>query len=161
MSASGPRRCVASLRSWRRKSHGRPNPRQTKSHRQAALQSVPRQSLRRLDRPGKSETLDGSGPGPRRRGASRCAPRRPLPLAHAVAGGQGSRRRWRLSRSREEREARFHLGLEVDAGTGIGGDRPVDARRRRHPTHPDARAILKRRSTRRSPPGLGRRARKI
>ena len=56
---------------------------QTKSHHQAALQSVPRQSLRRLDRPGKNETLDG----PRRghavlRSRNRRTRRRPLPLGH-------------------------------------------------------------------------------
>ena len=62
--------------------------RQTQSHPQAALQSVAGQSLRRLDRPGKNEALDGSGRRSSLRGPDRPAHRRPLSHRDAVAGQQ-------------------------------------------------------------------------
>src|ERR1700734_3568792 len=153
--SSGRSGSIALPRSWtkknpfrRRKEPGPPNRHKPEPHHQTPPQRAAGKSLRGVDRPGKSEALDGARRGQGTVRGKRPARRRPLSLGDAGAERRGARRRRRLSRGRAQPEARIHLGLEDDARTLIAGDGAAQARRRRHVVDADPRAVRRRRRPR-------------
>src|SRR5215813_13524542 len=141
---------------WRKK-HGHHPHSQTQPHHQATLQRAARKSLRGVDRPAKSNALDGSrrNQGPARR--ERSAHWRSLSLGHESTGRRGARRRRRLSGNHSEREACFHLVVEVHAGTRVARNAYLQARWRRYAHDAAAREILRRRRARQAPGRLDQR----
>src|SRR5580704_3000009 len=163
--SSGRSGSTASPHSWtkkkhfrRRKEHGHPDRHKTEPHHQTPPQRAAGKSLRGVDRPGKSEALDGARRGQGTLRGKRPARRRPLSLGDAGAERRRARRQRRLSRGRAEPKTRLHLGLEDHAGARIPGHGRDQTRWRRHLADADPRAILRRRRPRPPSGRLERRA---